>query len=309
MRIFFKAAIKEGMLKKLWKYGFIKARVAMRGWFLPKPKSDKIAICALFQNDADFLKEWLDFHFSIGVDHVIMYDNKSEDNFETVLQPYVKAGLVTVRKAFYKPYFMDIVVACYNDSLKRDGAKYKWMAFLDSDEFIIPKEKSSLKELMKDYEKFPAVFVSWLIFGTSGVKSLKSDEHMIEKMVHRCPDEHDEHTTGKSIMKPSSGMLFFGGNVHYPEYAPWQQIVYADKTEFKPERTNRKVCTEGIQLNHYWYRTEDFYQKVKIPRRIAFEGRRREHKLEEWHKKRANSTYDGSALPFVKNLKNWNGNL
>lgn len=286
-----------------YKYIWIKLQVAIRSIFLPKPKNEKIAICAIFQNDAAFLKEWLDFHFAIGVDHFFLYNDRSQDDYKDVLAPYIEKGRVTLQNALDHPVFLERMVVCYNDCLFKNGSNFKWITFLDTDEFIIPKKAESLKGFLRDYEDYPGVFINWLIFGTSGIEHLNSGEYLIEKMVYRCPDEHEEHLSGKTIMQPSSGMLFYRDNPHYPEYSPFNRMVFADKSPFVAKKGLRKICLDKIQLNHYWYRTERFYQQIKIPRRIALEGKKRESNLDEWHRKRANSTYDGSALKFMKNFR------
>ena len=40
---------------------------------------DKIAVCALFKDEAPYLLEWLAFHRMIGVDLFVLYDNGSSD--------------------------------------------------------------------------------------------------------------------------------------------------------------------------------------------------------------------------------------
>ena len=59
-------------------------------------KKYKVSICAIFKNEAFYLKEWLEFNHLVGVEHFYMYNNKSEDRFEAVLEPYIKKGLVTL---------------------------------------------------------------------------------------------------------------------------------------------------------------------------------------------------------------------
>ena len=38
---------------------------------------DKIAVCAIFKDEAPYLLEWLAFHRMIGVDLFVLYDNGS----------------------------------------------------------------------------------------------------------------------------------------------------------------------------------------------------------------------------------------
>lgn len=49
----------------------------------------KIALCLIFKNEAPFLKEWLDYHLTIGVDHFYLYNNNSDDNYLDVLNTYI----------------------------------------------------------------------------------------------------------------------------------------------------------------------------------------------------------------------------
>ena len=40
---------------------------------------DKIAVCAIFKDEAPYLLEWIAFHKMIGVDLFVLYDNGSTD--------------------------------------------------------------------------------------------------------------------------------------------------------------------------------------------------------------------------------------
>src|SRR5271165_4385432 len=48
-----------------------------------------LAICAIFQNEAPYLKEWIEFHKLVGVQHFYLYNNLSTDDYITVLAPYI----------------------------------------------------------------------------------------------------------------------------------------------------------------------------------------------------------------------------
>lgn len=55
-----------------------------------------VSFCLIFKNEAPFLKEWLDFHLTVGVDHFYLYNNNSDDNFREILEPYIGLGIVTL---------------------------------------------------------------------------------------------------------------------------------------------------------------------------------------------------------------------
>ena len=37
-------------------------------------KKHQLSICAIFKNEAKFLKEWIEYHRLVGVDHFYLYD-------------------------------------------------------------------------------------------------------------------------------------------------------------------------------------------------------------------------------------------
>ena len=53
----------------------------------PKRKIEakyNVSICAIFKNEALYLKEWIEFHRIVGIEHFYMYNNNSEDNFREI---------------------------------------------------------------------------------------------------------------------------------------------------------------------------------------------------------------------------------
>src|SRR5262245_48829439 len=53
-----------------------------------------LSFCMIFQNDAPYLKEWIEFHRLVGGQHFYLYNNLSTDNYQEVLAPYIREGIV-----------------------------------------------------------------------------------------------------------------------------------------------------------------------------------------------------------------------
>ena len=51
-------------------------------------KKYKVSICAIFKNEGKYLREWIEFHRIIGIEHFYLYNNNSDDNYETVATVY-----------------------------------------------------------------------------------------------------------------------------------------------------------------------------------------------------------------------------
>ena len=59
-------------------------------------KKYNISICAIFKNEANYMKEWIEFHQMMGVDHFYLYNNNSADDYFSVLSQYIEKGIVTL---------------------------------------------------------------------------------------------------------------------------------------------------------------------------------------------------------------------
>src|SRR6266480_3576021 len=55
-----------------------------------------LSACAIFRKEAPYLAEWLVFHLGVGVEHFYLYENRSTDDFRTVLAPFVERRQVTL---------------------------------------------------------------------------------------------------------------------------------------------------------------------------------------------------------------------
>ena len=104
------------------------------------------AVVSIMKNTSANVKEWLDYHLLAGVDHFYIYDNDSYDNLKEILQPYVRAGIVTY--IFYPGKNKRIVA--YNDAIQNFKFECRYMTFLDVEEFIFPKKNQSVVEVVDE---------------------------------------------------------------------------------------------------------------------------------------------------------------
>lgn len=137
----------------------------------------RVSLCLIFKNEAPFLKEWLDYHLTIGVDHFYLYNNNSDDNYRDILAPYVADGTVTLiewpeQNSQFK---------CYNHCYDTYRNESNWISFLDADEFICPKYKNNINDWLKDFDKYPGVMINWILFGTSGKLVHDYNQNVIEQ--------------------------------------------------------------------------------------------------------------------------------
>ena len=107
----------------------------------------RLAIVCIVKNEADYLEEWLCFHFALGVDHVFLYDNGSTDGTFELLEPYANHGLVTIVN-WPLPGGQ---LGAYNHALRFFGPSVDWLAFVDVDEFIVPVKDDDIPSILARY--------------------------------------------------------------------------------------------------------------------------------------------------------------
>ncbi len=261
----------------------------------------KVGVVTFFQNDQGFLREWLLFYLSQGVEKVFLIDNKSSDKSLQELEPFVEGGFVEVFTSQSGLPFKDQVVESYNRVVRLKKSQFDYFLFIDSDEFLVFPEGESLVQWIFSKGGLGYVF-NWAIFGHNQISELPPHQYMIEHLNRRFVDVHDEHFHVKSLVSTQIPFRFLNGNPHYPEL-PWgKRLKWTTDEEF--HSTQRKINFLEGKINHYWYRTLNFYEKVKIPRRKSFDGGRDE-KIEKWHQESANVVLDNSAHLYIAGMNDF----
>ena len=161
---------------------------------------DKIAICAIFKDEAPFLLEWLAFHRMIGVDLFVLYDNGSSDGGADRVHASSFGRNVTLVDWPDRPGQL----SAYNHFRIHHAARFTWAAFIDIDEFIVPLEGNSIRPVLMRpaYARFAQVLLQWLVFGPSGHER-RPEGLMIEHYTHRMPETADACRHVKAIVRPT----------------------------------------------------------------------------------------------------------
>lgn len=231
----------------------------------------KLSACSLFRDEARFLKEWIEYHKLVGVEHFYLYNNLSDDDYISVLAPYVESGVVELIEWPYPSHniseYSPIQRACYEDVLKRALGKTEWLAIIDSDEFILPVQEDNLVTFLSKYKSVGGVIANWQLFGTSGVEEVPADKLMIEVLINKAPTEHDENRFVKSIVQPHRVASL--GDPHFCNFKPGFPPVNSSFQIF-PWSTTPVIVVDKIRINHYWTRDNKFLREVKVARRQAW---------------------------------------
>ncbi|MBP9842269.1 MAG: glycosyltransferase family 92 protein [Simkaniaceae bacterium] len=264
-----------------------------------------ISACCISQNESRFIKEWIDYHRLIGVEHFYVYDNISDDNTYAILEPYIKKGIVEYiywdRTYNTEKEWWHVQRDAYIDAVERAKNHSKWLAIIDTDEFIVPIKDHDLKSFLDDFDEFGGVCISWIFYGSSGIQTLRKNHWMVTQLVHRSELSYHLNKIGKSIVRPErvdAQKSFFP---HTCAYKNNYYHVNAEKKRLK-KSVVRDFCSDRIRLHHYWARDLDFLYEQKLPRYARWIGEERaieKVKIEE----QMNECFDPIIVNVIKRLK------
>lgn len=264
----------------------------------------QLSICAIFQDEAPYLKEWLEFHRLMGVEHFYLYNHRSRDNYKEVLQPYILSGLVELRNkstaAHTLKSFNSLQCKCYTECLAESRGMSKWIAFLDIDEFLFPIKEQSLQEVLKEYEEFGGIGVNWLIFGSSHIWKIPTNQLLIESLTHCSKKKFSGNQYVKSIVRPERTSHFT--NPHFPVYYKEYIGVNTDKLPLET-MWGAYIPSNKLRINHYWTRDGNYFYHQKIKRHKKWRGNPDDSATQNFIQS-MNEEKDELILRFLPSLKN-----
>lgn len=209
---------------------------------------DYLSLCLICKDENDYLPEWLDYHILMGVDRFYIYDNESQISLRETLADYIKRGWVVV---------IDIQGAgmqlhAYDHCLQTFGKNSRWIGFIDTDEFLVPKDTLNLQLLLKDYEEFGGLAVSSKFFGSDGNQTRPAGGQ-ITGYIHSTHLTFRGNSLVKSIVQPDKTLFpitphdFLCADGYWCVNEKKMRVNY----QYMPHYADR------IQLNHYYCRSEE----------------------------------------------------
>jgi glycosyl transferase family 92 len=214
------------------------------------PRKAYLSVCAIYRDEAPYLREWVAFHRLVGVDRFYLYNNRSSDDHQEALAPYLEDGTVEVLDWRLYPG----QIAAYEHCAREHREDSRWIAFIDIDEFLFSPTGRPVSELLVDYEASPGIGVNRTIFGTSGHLA-PPPGLVIENYVRRAKDEDTDRSI-KSIADPTQ--VDRCQNCHAFIYRDGGLAVDESKRPIKPPIAHTESMVRSLLVvNHYWTKSEE----------------------------------------------------
>lgn len=229
----------------------------------PAPHREGLAIAAIVRDEARHVGEWAAFHAAAGVRRFIVYDNGSTDATLPILRETLAAEALTIIP--WNQVFRDARMGreihnqalAYAHAARNFGSDLRWMAFIDIDEFLVPRRARSLPEALAGLGACRSIALPWHMFGRSGHVE-PPEGGVVANYLRRAADPMSEGRGIRAFKYIVDPCALTAVRIHAME-TDGSAAACNDRGESASEadRTRRGFySTERIQLNHYYTRSE-----------------------------------------------------
>lgn len=227
-----------------------------------------LAAVTIVRDEAQYIKEWIDYHLLAGVEHFLIYDNDSLDNLQEVLAPYIAKNLVTHLPAPKTHRQLEV----YNDAIRYFKYFCRQMIFIDVDEFILPQDGRIIPDVVEeifDDTNAAGLAINLHTFGSNNFEKADREKGVLERFTRRAgndwaPLENDMpsgNAAVKVIVDPRRIKLF-SDNAHIPEFFEGYNCVN-EKGVAVTKNFSVPITADKIVINYYaTYSREEYAEKV-----------------------------------------------
>jgi hypothetical protein len=265
----------RAVFKRLWpwrkKQSFVPTNTLDFDTLGSQTAAGGLAFAAIVRNEGKNIAEWLCFHEKAGVDEFFIYDDGSSDETSAIAKTVCKSAKVTVipwsqrLRSNEHGLALNNQVLAYGHCLSNFGHRFRRMAFLDVDEFVVPVHHNTIPEAIADLAEFPLIVLPWVMFGTSG-RSERPDLPTTEAYTMRLTPNAGEGVRGlfnvKCIFNPAAV-----SRLHVHRMRVHNSLrAFNDRGEaftFTSAIRPSQLSADRLQLNHYYSRSKtDLEEKI-----------------------------------------------
>lgn len=241
---------------------------------------ERIWICAIAKMEELYIREWIEWHKKLGIDHIVIGDNNDSDykyKLLDIIQDYVDSGFVEVVNINDK---LGYQMTFYRDVYKKKRLFFDWIGFIDIDEFVeLPAYNNDIHLFLsnKNLKDKLAIILPWLNFGDCEQVFFKNK-----------PVKERFTTPSTNNVTKTVGMKYFVRSLHYikprSRHDPSRMVdinkccdplFKSVKSDFfvKNDKSKSHSCCkvkkeyyENAYISHYITKSTEEYIKYKIIR-------------------------------------------
>ncbi|OIV97562.1 hypothetical protein TanjilG_12319 [Lupinus angustifolius] len=251
-------------------------------YYIPRPRPNTVTVletqahskyflcaCTMVYNVGKFLREWVMYHSKVGVENFILYDNNSDDDFQSVVNELRENGYNITTLLWIWPKTQE---AGFSHSILHSKSKglCSWIMYVDVDEFVYSPSWSDNEGKYKIKNEFPSLKPMLLYRQQSNVS------HDIGQLSVRCKEFGPSgqrknpvkgviqgYTCRKRLDQRHKSIVLINA-VHRGLRNVIHHFELNEKEGFRSEQ----ISMEEVVVNHYKYQAWDEF-KSKFRRRVS----------------------------------------
>lgn len=208
------------------------------------------AVIMVIKHENRYLKEWLDWHLSLGFQHIYLYDNGTEEHVTDVITEYPKEVQDKITIIDWSGHHTHLQQDAYNHFLDNYRQNVRWGIFIDSDEFVrfTDGKTEDVNDFLRKYEDYTEIWGHEIEYNANG------KEHYEDKPVRERFTQLTDVREGfywKNFIQSNRIDRFL---MHYADYDKDKKFV------FKNEKKNKDIFV----IEHYYTKSwEEWCWKIK----------------------------------------------
>ena len=159
----------------------------------------KSAICLIVRNEVRDIAEWISFHALIGFDAQIIFDHQSDDGTSAIIK--TATALHDIRYHSWADSSQRSQIAAYEAACAAYKHEFDWIAFVDSDEFVMLTADESINTFLARFDGWSGVAVNWAIYGSNGHDDYP-DTLVLDSFTTRAGTDFFAARHVKSLIRP-----------------------------------------------------------------------------------------------------------
>ena len=128
----------------------------------------KVWICAIAKMEELYIREWIEWHKQLGIDHIVIGDNNDSDYdkpLQPIIQDYIDEGFVEIINLNNQ---LGIQQSTYIKVYQERKNEFDWIGFIDIDEFVeLPAYNNDIHLFLSDnkFKDTDSIILPWLNYG------------------------------------------------------------------------------------------------------------------------------------------------
>lgn len=224
-----------------------------------------LVICAIFKNETWGMREWIEHHKHHGVDHIYLVNDDSDDDYMSILQPYINMGYVTLFQNEIKERYTGRQIDINNKYFIPLSSQARWIANIDLDEYLYSPKDLDIKNILKNYEDYGVVQVNWTWMSSNG--HIKQPAGIVKSFTKRC-----NYNVNVSFDVAGRGMtnVWLGGHkcIANTKFDITSYFIHRITSSGNLQNASVESNPEDpdLLINHYQLQSREYWEKVKMKR-------------------------------------------